>query len=162
MIIRFPGTPPLSTPTGEDMVAHLGPARRYALVLTRDPDQAEDLVQEALARAIEAARTWRPGGDLRHWLGSSLTGSTEGSRPEPGVPRAPHAEVLLGGLGSNVKQERQHGPVCVPAPKGFGHELGLGARSDGAFLDFSSHSGRRMVVLVHHTIQASLAVGNGI
>ena len=67
MITRFPGTP-RSAPTGEDMVAHLGPVRRYALVLTRDRDRAEDLVQEALARAIEAVRTWRPGGDLRRWL----------------------------------------------------------------------------------------------
>ena len=67
MIIKFPGmgrTPP----TGQDMLAHVGALRRYALVLTRDPDRAEDLAQEALARAIGAASTWRPGGDLRRWL----------------------------------------------------------------------------------------------
>lgn len=54
--------------TDRDLAAELLAARRYALVLTRDADQAEDLVQEALARAIAAARTWRPGGDLRRWL----------------------------------------------------------------------------------------------
>jgi RNA polymerase sigma factor (sigma-70 family) len=42
--------------------------RRYALVLTRNPDVAEDLVQETLAKAIAAAHTWRPDSDLRPWL----------------------------------------------------------------------------------------------
>ncbi|MFN3687397.1 sigma-70 family RNA polymerase sigma factor [Salinarimonas sp.] len=42
--------------------------RRYALVLTRKPDEAEDLVQECLARAIAAAHSWQPGSDLRAWL----------------------------------------------------------------------------------------------
>ena len=51
-----------------ELSEHLDVLRRYALVLTRDPDQAEDLVQEALLRAMEGARTWKPGGDLRRWL----------------------------------------------------------------------------------------------
>lgn len=51
-----------------DISAHLGALRRYALVLTRDPDQAEDLVQETLVRAIAGARTWQPGRDVRPWL----------------------------------------------------------------------------------------------
>ena len=55
-------------PTGHDIAAELGALRRYALVLTRDRDAAEDLVQESLARAIAGARTWRPGHDLRRWL----------------------------------------------------------------------------------------------
>lgn len=42
--------------------------RRYALVLTRDRDQAEDLVQETLTKAIAAADSWQPGSDLRVWL----------------------------------------------------------------------------------------------
>ena len=55
-------------PTPLDIPAHLGVLRRYALVLTRDPDQAEDLVQEALVRAMAAARTWRPGSPVQPWL----------------------------------------------------------------------------------------------
>jgi RNA polymerase sigma factor (sigma-70 family) len=47
---------------------HLRALRRYALVLTRDPAAAEDLVQDCLARAIAAADRWRPGSDLRTWL----------------------------------------------------------------------------------------------
>ena len=42
--------------------------RRYALVLTRDRDAAEDLVQETLAKAIAAADSWQPGSDMRVWL----------------------------------------------------------------------------------------------
>lgn len=41
---------------------------RYAMVLTRDRDAAEDLVQETLAKAIAAADQWQPGSDLRVWL----------------------------------------------------------------------------------------------
>ena len=55
-----------------DVEPHLGVKRRYALVLTRDADEAEDLVQDALVRAIAAAGTWRPGSDPRPWLLSIL------------------------------------------------------------------------------------------
>ena len=55
-------------PAQLDIPAHLGVLRRYALVLTRDRDEAEDLVQEALLRAIGAAHTWQPGRPVRPWL----------------------------------------------------------------------------------------------
>lgn len=42
--------------------------RRYAFVLTRAHDQAEDLVQETLVRGLNALETFRPGGNLRVWL----------------------------------------------------------------------------------------------
>lgn len=42
--------------------------RRYALVLTRDPVAADDLVQDTLERAIRKRRLWRGGGSLRSWL----------------------------------------------------------------------------------------------
>ncbi|RYH07076.1 sigma-70 family RNA polymerase sigma factor [Tropicimonas sp. IMCC6043] len=42
--------------------------KRYAMVLTRNRDAAEDLVQETLAKAIAAADQWQPGSDLRVWL----------------------------------------------------------------------------------------------
>ncbi len=55
-----------------DIEPHLEVLRRYALVLTRGGDEAEDLVQEALVRAMAAAHTWRPGRDVRPWLLSIL------------------------------------------------------------------------------------------
>jgi RNA polymerase sigma-70 factor (ECF subfamily) len=68
-----------SLPSHEDILDQLGPVQRYALVLTRDPDQAEELVQDALTRAIAGASTWRPTGSLRRWL-LSIVHNTHVSR----------------------------------------------------------------------------------
>ncbi len=42
--------------------------RRFARFMTRDPDRADDLVQECLTRAITNIGSWRPGTNLRAWL----------------------------------------------------------------------------------------------
>lgn len=42
--------------------------RRYARYLARDVDQADDLVQDCLTRAIAKIDTWQPGTNLRAWL----------------------------------------------------------------------------------------------
>lgn len=42
--------------------------RRYARSLTRDSEQADDLVQETLMRAISRIESWAPGTNLRAWL----------------------------------------------------------------------------------------------
>lgn len=57
--------PPLPHP---EMLAAIPRLRRYARVLTGDGSRADDLVQEALARAWEKRRLWQPGTDLRAWL----------------------------------------------------------------------------------------------
>lgn len=54
------------------LVRHVESLRRYALVLTRDAESAEELVQEALTRAVAAAGSFRPGADARVWLFSIL------------------------------------------------------------------------------------------
>jgi RNA polymerase sigma-70 factor, ECF subfamily len=41
---------------------------RYARLLTRDPVEAEDLVQDCLTRALGKIHLWEPGTDLRAWL----------------------------------------------------------------------------------------------
>ncbi|MFV3074386.1 sigma-70 family RNA polymerase sigma factor [Niveispirillum fermenti] len=51
-----------------DITLHIPAMRRYALVLTRDRHRVEDLVQESLARALAAHRTWKPGSNMRTWL----------------------------------------------------------------------------------------------
>ena len=51
-----------------EMLAAIPRMRRYARVLAGDSARADDLVQEALARAWEKRRLWRPGTDLRAWL----------------------------------------------------------------------------------------------
>lgn len=42
--------------------------RRYARYLARDVEQADDLVQECLMRAIARLDSWQPGTNLRAWL----------------------------------------------------------------------------------------------
>lgn len=56
------------SPTFEELCDHIVALRRYALGLTLDVEDANDLVQGCLARAIEAADTWQPGSNLRAWL----------------------------------------------------------------------------------------------
>ncbi|MCC6002382.1 MAG: sigma-70 family RNA polymerase sigma factor [Pararhodobacter sp.] len=51
-----------------EVTSHTKSLRRYALVLTRDPAAADDLVQETLLKAIDKADTWQPGTNLRPWL----------------------------------------------------------------------------------------------
>jgi RNA polymerase sigma-70 factor (ECF subfamily) len=42
--------------------------RRYARALLRNPVDADDLVQDAVVRALDKAHLWQPGTDLRAWL----------------------------------------------------------------------------------------------
>ena len=42
--------------------------RRYARALTRNRDRADDLVQDALSRALEKEQFWQPGTNLGAWL----------------------------------------------------------------------------------------------
>ena len=51
-----------------DLVAALPRVRRYARVLTRELNRADDLVQDTLARAWEKRRLWQAGSDLRAWM----------------------------------------------------------------------------------------------
>ncbi len=48
--------------------AELTALRRYALVLSADPDRAADLVQETVLRALSRWRQWRGDAPLRAWL----------------------------------------------------------------------------------------------
>jgi len=51
----------------EEIFDHVRSLRRYALVLTRDNDEAEDLVQETLTKALAGAGLFSPDRDLRVW-----------------------------------------------------------------------------------------------
>lgn len=46
--------------------------RRYAYALTGGQQEAEDLVQDTLVRALAAASSFRAGGNLRAWLFSIM------------------------------------------------------------------------------------------
>jgi RNA polymerase sigma factor (sigma-70 family) len=51
-----------------DVIGLLEPLRRYARALTRNDNQAEDLVQNTLLRAYERQGTFKPEASLKNWL----------------------------------------------------------------------------------------------
>lgn len=55
-----------------NVVGQLDSLRRYARALTRDEDEAEDLVHDALVRAYQGRRQFRAGRSLKAWLLSVL------------------------------------------------------------------------------------------
>ena len=57
---------------GFNVIGQLGALRRYALSLVRNPDEAEDLVHDALVKAYERQATFRTGANVRNWLMSIL------------------------------------------------------------------------------------------
>jgi RNA polymerase sigma factor (sigma-70 family) len=65
---------------GFDVLGQLPALRRYARSLAGDEADAEDLVHDALVRAYERRRTFRPGGNLRAWLLSVLHNAFVSSR----------------------------------------------------------------------------------
>jgi len=52
----------------DGIAEHLPRLRRYARALTRDPAQADDLVQDCVERALVKIHLFQPGTDLRAWL----------------------------------------------------------------------------------------------
>ncbi|HYD61735.1 MAG TPA: sigma-70 family RNA polymerase sigma factor [Noviherbaspirillum sp.] len=56
----------------DELVAVLPRLRRYARVLTGDRVRAEDLVQDAVERALARESTFQAGGNLRAWLFSLM------------------------------------------------------------------------------------------
>lgn len=63
----------------ERLTEHVIRLRRYALVLCRERDDAEELVQECLAKALASADTFRRDADLRAWLFGILHATYVGS-----------------------------------------------------------------------------------
>jgi RNA polymerase sigma-70 factor, ECF subfamily len=57
-----------TTALDREIAAILPRLRRYAQKLTLDQGDADDLVQDCIACALEKAHLWKPGTDLRAWL----------------------------------------------------------------------------------------------
>ena len=54
--------------TADELVAELPGLLRYARALTRDPDRADDLVQDVVVRALERADGFRGDSSAATWL----------------------------------------------------------------------------------------------
>lgn len=51
-----------------ELIEHMDKLFSYAMILTQNPSDAEDLVQETYVRAIRAVERLAPGGNVKHWL----------------------------------------------------------------------------------------------
>lgn len=56
----------------EGLVASVPRLRAFARVLSRDPDVADDLVQDTLVQALASQHTFRPGTSQAAWLSTIL------------------------------------------------------------------------------------------
>ena len=63
-----PDAPPVPTPFAEEAMSHLDTLYRGALRLTRDPDRAQDLVQDTYVRALRYQHSYQPGTNMKAWL----------------------------------------------------------------------------------------------
>jgi RNA polymerase sigma factor (sigma-70 family) len=63
---------PAACPDAAELLAALPRLRRYARVLRRNREDADDLVQDTLERAWSRAGQWRGVGDMRTWLFSIM------------------------------------------------------------------------------------------
>ncbi len=57
-----------SVDLGDQVIDHIPALRRYARVLARTVDQADDLVQDCVERALSRASLYQPDTNLRAWL----------------------------------------------------------------------------------------------
>ncbi|MBI5068553.1 MAG: sigma-70 family RNA polymerase sigma factor [Deltaproteobacteria bacterium] len=108
-----------------DRIVELIPRlRRYARALSGGRGEADDLVQDTLARAFDKLHLWRPERDLRVWLFSVMhnlhvdQGRARRARPE--VPMG--GEALLapasGGPGDVLERQRLIRALeWLPAPQ---------------------------------------------
>jgi RNA polymerase sigma-70 factor, ECF subfamily len=62
----------LDPATRAGMLAAIPRLRAFALSLCRDPDRADDLVQETIVRACASIGSFRPGTNLNAWLTTIL------------------------------------------------------------------------------------------
>ena len=120
----------LSGLSKSDIRTHIASLRRYALVLTRNPGDAEDLVQETLMKAIAKADTLDPSRCLRPWLfrimhNTHVSGlrraqvrqAADPDLPEPISPERQHRQIELQQVLDRLDQlpEAQRRPIILVA-----------------------------------------------
>src|SRR5258708_12651693 len=81
------------------VLAQLDSLYRTALRLTRNQQEAEDLVQETMLKAFRFANTYQRGTNLRAWLFRILNTSAinhyRNHPPHPPPPPLPHADAFF-------------------------------------------------------------------
>jgi len=93
-----------------DVIPYMGQLYPAALRMTRNPSDAEDLVQETVAKAYAAFHQFKPGTNLRAWLQRILSNTfINGYRKKRREP--------IQDLGANFQEDWQTGndPLMPPA-----------------------------------------------
>jgi RNA polymerase sigma-70 factor, ECF subfamily len=109
----------------QDVVPFMSQLYPAALRMTKNASDAEDLVQETIAKAYTAFHQFRPGTNLRAWLYKILSNTFINSyrkrRREPATT-----------LGANFQEDWQVStdPLAPPAPSAEAEALGRLADSD--------------------------------
>lgn len=102
-----------------NVIGQLAALRRYARSLVRNADEAEDLVHDALVRALERKSTFRNGGSIRNWLMAILHNT--------------HIDRLRRDHAANRREDAALELADVVAPAGQEHSVRLAQVRD-AFL----------------------------
>ncbi len=103
----------------DDAASHLDALYGVACRLTRNPTEAEDLVQDALVKAMRAKEQFRPGTNLKAWLFRILTNTFINKYRRGGLERnlfeGPDADPLVDGWvsASTMRQLRDPEQVAL-------------------------------------------------
>ena len=79
-ILSFPSRRRPDARFDEDALAHMDALYRAALRMTRDPSDAQDLVQDTYLKAFRAAHRFERGTNLRAWLFTILMNTVRNRR----------------------------------------------------------------------------------
>jgi RNA polymerase sigma-70 factor (ECF subfamily) len=97
----MPPSSPDADPFLEDTVSHMDALYGVACRLTRNPAEAEDLVQDTMVKAMRARDTFRAGTNLKAWLFKILTNTFINKYRRGGLERSvldgPDADPLADG-----------------------------------------------------------------
>ncbi|MGF1621412.1 MAG: sigma-70 family RNA polymerase sigma factor [Rhodomicrobiaceae bacterium] len=113
--------------------------RRYALTLERDPDAADDLVQDTLERAIRKRHLWSRRGSVRSWLYRILYTVFLNKRPKrlreqgelclnehlpPSEPAQQDQRLICSNIVTALHQlpDDQRAPIGLTAVEGLSYE----------------------------------------
>jgi RNA polymerase sigma-70 factor (ECF subfamily) len=93
--------PPKGDPFAEEALSHLDAMYGVACKLTRNPTEAEDLVQDAFVKAMRARQQFHAGTNLKAWLFRILTNTFINKYRRGGLERSvlegPDADPLADG-----------------------------------------------------------------
>jgi RNA polymerase sigma-70 factor (ECF subfamily) len=96
---------------GLGIVEHTVALRRYARFLTRTADQADDLVQDCIARALSRPHLYRPDTNLRGWLFTMLRNIAISQSRKAKIRRSYAAERMA--IGSAATPPNQYHRVAL-------------------------------------------------